>query len=96
MELTTFRHGETIAELKKKVKKARKTMYLNEISLRYEKWKAANLEITDNSEENLKKKLGFMLNIVNFYFQKNTVNLKHFSRNVNYLKLVSQNLFITY
>jgi len=78
MKLTTFRHGETIEELKNKVKKARKTMYLNEINLRYKKWKAANLEITNNKEENLKEKIRLYAEYRAFLFSKKYRNFKTF------------------
>ncbi len=78
MELNTFRHGETISELKEKENKARKTMYLNEISLRYEKWKKANLEINDNNEENLKEKIRLYAEYREFLFSKKYRKFKTF------------------
>jgi len=78
MNLTTFRHGETIEELKEKFNEARKTMYLNEIDLRYKKWKAANLEISDNEEENLKEKIRLYAEYREFLFSKKYRKFKTF------------------
>ncbi len=68
--MTTFRHGETITELLETDKDALRKMYLNEITIQYKKWKAANLEITSNSREDLIKKIHLYSDYRNFLFTR--------------------------
>ncbi len=68
--MITFRHGDTITELLETDKDALRKMYLNEITIQYKKWKAANLEITSNSHEDLKKKVYLYSEYRNFLFTK--------------------------
>lgn len=68
--MITFRHGDTITELLETDKDALRKMYLNEITIQYKKWKAANLEITSNSHEDLKKKIYLYSEYRNFLFTK--------------------------
>ncbi|MEA2103276.1 MAG: Bpu10I family restriction endonuclease [Candidatus Cloacimonadota bacterium] len=68
--MDTFRHGETIDELKTNAKDARKTMFLNEIYLNYRRWKEANLAIESNSEDDLKEKIRLYADYRRHIFQK--------------------------
>jgi len=68
--MITFRHGDTITELLETDKDALRKMYLNEITLQYRKWKTANLEITSNSHEDLKKKINLYSDYREFLFTK--------------------------
>ncbi len=68
--MNTFRHGDTITELLETDKDALRKMYLNEITLQYRKWKTANLEITSNSHEDLKKKINLYSEYREFLFTK--------------------------
>ncbi len=68
--METFRHGDTISELLDSEKNALRTMYLNEITIQYKKWRAANLEITTNETGDLKKKIHLYAEYRNFLFSK--------------------------
>jgi hypothetical protein len=65
-----FRHGETVQEMLKREKDPRRTMYLNEITLQYKKWKNANLEITSNKPDQLKEKIALYSDYRAFLFSK--------------------------
>jgi len=68
--MITFRHGDTIKELLETDKDALRKMYLNEMTIQYKKWKAANLEITSNSHEDLRKKIYLYSEYREFLFTK--------------------------
>jgi hypothetical protein len=68
--MDTFRHGETINEMKSISKDARRTMFLNEIYLNYRRWKEANLEISSNEENDLKEKIRLYADYRRHLFQK--------------------------
>jgi len=68
--MDTFRHGDTINELLDSEKNALRTMYLNEITIQYKKWKTANLEITSNEVEGIKEKIQLYSEYRNFLFSK--------------------------
>lgn len=68
--MDTFRHGDTITELLETDKDALRKMYLNEITIQYKKWKTANLEITSNAHEDLKKKIKLYSDYREFLFSK--------------------------
>lgn len=68
--METFRHGDTINELLDAEKNALRTMYLNEITIQYKKWRTANLEITSNEIADLKKKIQLYAEYRNFLFSK--------------------------
>ncbi|HEX38274.1 MAG TPA: Bpu10I family restriction endonuclease [Candidatus Cloacimonetes bacterium] len=68
--METFRHGDTINELLVAEKNALRTMYLNEITIQYKKWRTANLEITSNEIADLKKKIQLYAEYRNFLFSK--------------------------
>jgi len=68
--MITFRHGDNITELLETDKDALRKMYLNEMTIQYKKWKAANLEITSNSHEDLRKKIYLYSEYREFLFTK--------------------------
>jgi hypothetical protein len=79
--LETFRHGETIAEMLEQERDARKTMYLNEITLQYRKWKNANLKIEGNRDVELEQKIKLYTEYRSFLFSKKFREESTFLRN---------------